>query len=582
MNIGIGFDLRYIGLGKSLISYLFSRFNKTSIIPAVGSLISFTSGGGYFKNSDGYYQLLPTNVPKFTGARVVINLARYTEDLSNAVWVKTNCTPSGTTLTADAANATCLQTWTGVNDKAVYRVDIQRVTGTGDIDLTVDGGTTWTTITLSGVEETFSIAQSAVTNSAFGVRIVTSGDEITFDKHQLQDKISYVTAQQVIPDEYVSVDVLSSPYHGAVVDGVKFFSTENGNTVSGNVVTEATGAALSTLEGLLIEPTITNNITYARDFSTWGTVLSPVLTQDQNGIDNAENTATTLEDNNTAGYEYITHSLAIANDNATHYKSIFILKDSDISRYPEIQLRLSGGTEQYIGVQLNTETGSTNVRLNVGTVDHVVKDEGLWWWMGVQVTNNTSGNTTAEFKVYPAVTAALGTTQVSATGSIVIDCAQDGELFPTPILTSGAALSMIKSDLRDSYPAGVVNNIKLSATFKPIRTDYSAVICIVCLYTNSTNYLAILHDGTKFIVRKRVSTIYDATYTLALDYDAEYVIEGTYHDVDGIGITVNSAAGTGHANTIDFTEPTRIQTGSLNGVGNFVSGHVYSVGIATL
>ncbi len=33
------------------------------------------------------------------------------------------------------------------------------------------------------------------------------------------------------PGEYVSVGVLSAPYHGAGVDGVKYFSTLNGNTV---------------------------------------------------------------------------------------------------------------------------------------------------------------------------------------------------------------------------------------------------------------------------------------------------------------------------------------------------------------
>ncbi len=38
------------------------------------------------------------------------------------------------------------------------------------------------------------------------------------------------------------------PYHGACVDGVKYFATQNGNTVASNVVTEATGASV---EGVL-------------------------------------------------------------------------------------------------------------------------------------------------------------------------------------------------------------------------------------------------------------------------------------------------------------------------------------------
>ena len=47
------------------------------------------------------------------------------------------------------------------------------------------------------------------------------------------------------PSEYVSVGVASSPWFGANVDGVKYFSTLNGNTVASNVVTEATGAAIN-------------------------------------------------------------------------------------------------------------------------------------------------------------------------------------------------------------------------------------------------------------------------------------------------------------------------------------------------
>jgi hypothetical protein len=40
----------------------------------------------------------------------------------------------------------------------------------------------------------------------------------------------------VNPSEYVSVGVLAAPYHGAGVDGVRWFPTENSNVVAGNVV----------------------------------------------------------------------------------------------------------------------------------------------------------------------------------------------------------------------------------------------------------------------------------------------------------------------------------------------------------
>jgi len=71
------------------------------------------------------------------------------------------------------------------------------------------------------------------------------------------------------PSEYVSTGVkTSAPYHGANVDGVKYFTTYNGNTVSSNVVTEATGANIpdATLHGYVAEGARTNLLTNSNNF----------------------------------------------------------------------------------------------------------------------------------------------------------------------------------------------------------------------------------------------------------------------------------------------------------------------------
>jgi hypothetical protein len=70
------------------------------------------------------------------------------------------------------------------------------------------------------------------------------------------------------PSEYVSTNVkTSAPYHGANVDGVKYFATYNGNTVASNVVTEATGVAIpdATLHGYVAEGARTNLATYSEE-----------------------------------------------------------------------------------------------------------------------------------------------------------------------------------------------------------------------------------------------------------------------------------------------------------------------------
>lgn len=219
---------------------------------------------------EGLIKTAPSGCARFTGARFVRNLvATKSEDWSNAAWTKSNMTATATTLEASAANGTCLQTYTGVGNFRL-RVQMSRVTGTGNVDLTVDGGSTWTTVTLTGSDQVFSIIQNTVTNPQFGIRVVTSGDKINATKIQLED----VTGQaNTNPSEYLSVGVLSAPYHGANVDGVKYFATENGNTVASNVVTEATGAAIAaaTLKKYLPEGARTNRCLQSQTFdnATW-------------------------------------------------------------------------------------------------------------------------------------------------------------------------------------------------------------------------------------------------------------------------------------------------------------------------
>ena len=84
-----------------------------------------------------------------------------------------------------------------------------------------------------------------------------SRELITYSNFMLQNKTG--ASAPTVPDDYVSVGVLSAPYHGANVDGVRYFPTENGNTVDGNgIVTEGTGALLDPAPALLMEPAADN------------------------------------------------------------------------------------------------------------------------------------------------------------------------------------------------------------------------------------------------------------------------------------------------------------------------------------
>ncbi len=130
-----------------------------------------------------------------------VNEAIHKRDFTNAAWVKTNLTAlkdaighdnianAASTLTATSANGTAFQTVTKSSAENTYSIDIRRKTGTGAIEITDDGGSTFTDVTSLINSLTYKRFQITTTqaNPEFGVRIVTSGDEVEVDYSGLEE-----------------------------------------------------------------------------------------------------------------------------------------------------------------------------------------------------------------------------------------------------------------------------------------------------------------------------------------------------------------------------------------------------------
>jgi hypothetical protein len=109
------------------------------------------------------------------------------------MWLKTGCTAartqtgidgaanSASLMTATAANATCLQTVTLASSQREFSVFVRRISGTGAVQLTTDGGTTWITISPTSAWARYDIPAQTVTNPVFGLRLATSGDAVAVD-----------------------------------------------------------------------------------------------------------------------------------------------------------------------------------------------------------------------------------------------------------------------------------------------------------------------------------------------------------------------------------------------------------------
>ena len=175
---------------------------EDSINPRIGSHGTFTRAStATFINSDGEVdyarsgEFRSAHHPNFAGRTGRLeaqrtNIALMSEELGGANWAATNVTvaddavvsPDGfttaETLTASAGNGTLINDLGALGAvDYVFSIWLKRKTGTGDIDLTLDNGASWTTVAVTSSWALFEITQS-LANPDAGIRIVTNADAV--------------------------------------------------------------------------------------------------------------------------------------------------------------------------------------------------------------------------------------------------------------------------------------------------------------------------------------------------------------------------------------------------------------------
>jgi hypothetical protein len=237
---------------------------------------------------EGLLKTAKSGESRFEGARRVENLIT-TPDITNVAWVRgtvaTGVIPEVTNNYATSPDGSLTATriqfnssvasgdWsyilyssssTSANSKAVASVWLKTADGTTKT-LWLEAATNlFTLITVTSNWKRFSVTSTVggtPTLKRFALKTVNPSSSLTADILLWHPQLEDVTGQaNQNPSEYVSNGVLSAPYHGANVDGVKYFPYQNSNTVVDNVVTEAQGPAIpeATLKGYLAEGAMTN------------------------------------------------------------------------------------------------------------------------------------------------------------------------------------------------------------------------------------------------------------------------------------------------------------------------------------
>jgi len=191
------------------------------------------------------------------------NRCLHSEDFGNAAWVKTNVTvatnqtiaPDGTLtadqLTASAGNGTVIQDLGAVASAAkTGALYLKRYTGTGNIEITLNGGSTWTAVTLTNTWTRFNLT-ATLADEDFGIRIVTSGDSI-FAWGGMVETGAFMTPY--IPTVASQVTRLAD---SAVMTGANFSSWFNPE--QGCLFMQSTPAVLDAGNGVTISDNTANN-----------------------------------------------------------------------------------------------------------------------------------------------------------------------------------------------------------------------------------------------------------------------------------------------------------------------------------
>ena len=336
----------------------------------------------------------PTTATYYDGVSSALaeqNLLLQSNTFTNAAWVATNGTvasgvtdPAGGTtafsFTATAANATLYQTLTLTATPYTNSFWIQRVTGTGTINLTLDG-TTLNPVTITGSWAKYqSTATPTAGSHTIGIQVTTSGDVINIFGSQLENRSS-ATATNITTTTALNnyIPVLQ--------------------TAASNQARFDHDPVARTSLGFLIEQQSTNLILQSQSYNTSWTLTNATLTSGANIAPDGTQTAFNLVDSTATGLQAISQTVtkaasAIAYTDAQYFKA-------NTRTYSWMQLSDGAGNGAIVYFNLSTGAISTAVA-GVGTaftaLSATINPVGNGWYRcTLSATSNTATSIVKQF-----------------------------------------------------------------------------------------------------------------------------------------------------------------------------------------
>lgn len=504
-----------------------------------------TSAGSYV-NSSG----LVTTTPAST------NLLTYTEALSNAAWTKVTTTvtadsiaaPDGTssadTLTATGANSTTRQTFTATAVPYTFSVYLMRKTGSGNVDITVDG-TTYVTqaITSEWVRYSTTLTPAAGSKTA-GIRIATSGDEVYAWGAQLELGSSATT--------------YTKNYGGLYPARFDY--------------DPATLAA----KGFLVEPQATNLLTYSEQFNNaaWPKTNCTVSADAVTSPDGTTNADKVIED---------------VTAPAAHAISQIITGTSGIAYTYTVYIKAAERTFAGVvfegpnqGIYVNLTTGAFAGNFFAAPTSYSIQNAGNGWWR-VSITATSTTTTTRPYVYLADTTPAYSYAGDGTSGLYVWGAQLEATAFGTSYIQTVASTATRSAD----------NAVIQAPMFAPWYNSAAGTLVLeldMGATAASTPVLYQISDGTatnRIITSvaaagTSMTSIITATTQQFSGANSVTYTQGSIYKV-GIAATTNSAFSsvngnvTPEDNAVTMPTVTSMRLGSSVFNSNYISGHLRTV-----
>lgn len=246
-----------------------------------------------------------------------------------------------------------------------------------------------------------SIPNTAVNGGSMYFAVFASTTTSPVTVYLSQRQIEDVSGQtNTNPSEYVSNGVLPAPYHGAGVNGVRYFDYLNGNTRSSSRIIDGTGALITNSNssyadakgpfGYFSEPAATNLVRYSRDMTQANWVSTNATTAlTQKGIDGATNSASLLTA--TAANATVLQTITQAATSSTY--SVYVKRVSGSGTISIAQGAMTSDITSLINsstwtrVYLNASVLDPAVGFNIATSGDAIAVDGNQFEVGIYPTS---------------------------------------------------------------------------------------------------------------------------------------------------------------------------------------------------